>query len=449
MSRRMLKTLTVAAPAAFIALFELARHSVLVEDEPMLLGNLLLLGTVVIASFFFSRFIFGVIDRTQRESLRRNEQLSALNSLALAVSESSNLEAVVRGAINRVVEITTADAGEVFLWNDQLKEMRRWFHVGLSPETFAEKHRFRVGEGLPGAVALGSDPIFVQDIFQDPMLVGRAIGQAGFRSAACLALRSQSNLVGAICMYSTKMAGFTRDETRLLTSVSYQIAVGIDNARLQDVIRGMATVEERERIAREMHDGIAQVLSYVSTKSQATRQFISTHQFEDANKQLVQLEQAARDVLDDVGEAILNLRATVSADRGIVETLRDYVLRFSQMSGIKTTLEVEGDDILLLAPTAKVQTICIIQEALTNVRKHARAGHAHVHVSTVNNHIEIMIEDWGEGFDTSDTKRDGWPRLGLQTMRERAESIHGSWAVESVPSRGTRVTLSLPMGGRP
>jgi signal transduction histidine kinase len=230
--------------------------------------------------------------------------------------------------------------------------------------------------------------------------------------------------------------------------MSNQIAVGIENARLHEKVHGMAALEERERIAREMHDGLAQVLSFVSTKSQAARYLLATGQQAQVKIHLKELEDTAQEMYADVREAILGLRSTVSPQKEMVTTLNEYIVRFSQMSNTRTELQIGDGRPPRLPMTTELQVIRIIQESLTNVRKHARANHAWVRISTKGEQVEVVIEDNGQGFDVSHIRRGDWPRFGLQTMRERAESVRGTLDIRSAPGKGTKVTLMVPLTQR-
>ena len=123
MSLKALKIVTILAAPIAIGLFELARHSVFVEEQPMIMGNLIIFVSVLVAAFFYSRFIFGIIERMQRESRRRNQELAALNSVALAVSESLNLDVVLYRALDKVLQVTATEAGEIFLLDEETQEM--------------------------------------------------------------------------------------------------------------------------------------------------------------------------------------------------------------------------------------------------------------------------------------------------------------------------------------
>jgi signal transduction histidine kinase len=445
MSLRILKIVTILAPAVFIGLFELSRHTMFIESQPMTIGNLMVFGAVVVGAYFFSRFIFGIIERTQREIRRRNQELAALNSTALAVSESLNLDIVLYRALDKVLQVTASEAGEMFLLDEQTQEMVRQVHAGLSPEAFKEKTRFRIGEGFAGEVARSGEPIVVADLSQDSRALRGMVKKSGFRSLVIVPLKSKNVIIGAISIVSLSAGRFTPEDTSLLTSMGNQIAIAIENARLHEKVQGMAALEERERIAREMHDSLAQVLSYVNAKSQAARQFVASGQKKQAEVQLKELESTAQEVYADVREAILGLRTTTSTKRDMAYTLKEYISRFSQMSGIRTEFEVGNGKSPALPVATELQVIRIIQEALTNARKHARAKHAWVRISADDDQVESVIEDDGRGFNTSRIKRGGWPRFGLQTMKERAESVKGTLDIASTIGKGTKVTLRVPL----
>ena len=213
------------------------------------------------------------------------------------------------------------------------------------------------------------------------------------------------------------------------------------DARLQ------ATIEERHRLARELHDGLAQVLGFVNAKASAVRLLLQNNQPAEAAAQMRQLEAAARNVFADLREAILNLKTTPQADHTFVRTLQEYIARFRELSGIATELHVEaGAENLPLQPETEVQLLRIVQEALTNVRKHAGAGRAWVQLTpNGGRNACVTIGDDGHGFDLAAAEREQRLHYGLATMRERAEAAGGEFRVDSAPGAGTRITVGLPL----
>ncbi len=222
-----------------------------------------------------------------------------------------------------------------------------------------------------------------------------------------------------------------------------------ENERLQERVLSVTVLEERERIAREMHDSVGQVLGYVNTKAQAVQALLATGQLDAAQQQLGQLQQAARDVYADLREAILSLRTTTSPGRGLVPVLEEYVGRFAELSGVRAELTADaGAREIVLSPTADLHLLRIIGEALTNVRKHAAARHAWIRLTARDGVLVTTVTDDGVGFDPNQVGSRGWKGFGLETMRERAEAIGASFAVRSTGGAGTEVEIRLPLGER-
>ncbi|MDP2731101.1 MAG: GAF domain-containing sensor histidine kinase [Dehalococcoidales bacterium] len=445
LSLKIIKIITVAAPAIFIALFEAIRHTVFIEHDPMLGGNLVLVAVVTLSAFFFSRLIFGKIERMQRESLRRNQELAAINNVALAVSESLNLDVVLYQALDKLLEVTAADAGELFLLDKQANEMVRQAHSGLLPDAFHGKIRFKIDEGFTEIMKRSGAKVAVRELAQDQELFAVTGNSGGFRSLAAVPLLYKTAVIGAINIYSLEAEHFTADDTQLLANIGNQIAVAIENARLHERMQDMAALEERERIAREMHDGLAQVLSYVLAKSQAAKQFISSGQGEQAEEQLEELENIAQEVYADVRETILGLRTATPPRRDMITTLQEYIIHFNQMSGIKTEVDSDSGGYPRLPANVELQVIRIIQEALTNVRKHSGASYARVRISGDETKASITIEDNGRGFNISHIPHGQRPQFGLKIMQERAKSIGGTLVIKATPDKGTRVSLEIPL----
>lgn len=218
--------------------------------------------------------------------------------------------------------------------------------------------------------------------------------------------------------------------------------------QLEEQAKRLALMEERTRIGREIHDSVSQVLGYVNTKAQAVAELLRLGNISQGARQIEDLAAAARDSYADVREAVLNLRIPSSTPHSLTDGLREYVDRWSPEAGVTIALRLPpqglGD---LLSPMAELQLLLIIQEALSNVRKHARARRAQIQVAVRRGNLETRIEDDGVGL-RADPKRDpSLPRLGLVIMRERAEGVGGTFAIGPRPSGGTRVTVRLPRAG--
>jgi signal transduction histidine kinase len=196
-----------------------------------------------------------------------------------------------------------------------------------------------------------------------------------------------------------------------------------------------------------MHDGLAQVLAYVNAKAQAVREFLGKGDQDRAREQLDQLAVAAREVLTDVREGILALRTQTGPDRGLGEAVDAFMSRWEDQSGIQGTIEYDPD--LHLSATVELQLLRIVQEALSNVRKHSGAQRARVELKRVDSHLTVEVEDDGAGFAPEASRQGDSPRFGLAIMRERAASIGGTIVFDSSPGRGVRVRVEVPLVEQP
>lgn len=211
--------------------------------------------------------------------------------------------------------------------------------------------------------------------------------------------------------------------------------------------RTLAIVEERERLARELHDGLGQMLAAAHLQASTAQRLLA----QGANAQAVEcLDQLAEMTLDaeaDVREYLLGAKTVFSANRPFFAALREYLTRFSQRYGLQVELtESQELEEHALAPAAEVQLMRVIQEALSNIRKHARAHCAQVSFAVVGAQVRVLIADDGEGFDPAavDSRLGGF---GLQSMRERVEGVGGRLVITSSPGQGTRVAVLVPRTG--
>jgi PAS domain S-box-containing protein len=207
--------------------------------------------------------------------------------------------------------------------------------------------------------------------------------------------------------------------------------------------RALATLQERDRVARELHDGLGQVLGFVKMQAQAAQELVARDP-RTAESYLAQLASVAQDAHADIREYILGARTTDDADSGFLAPLRQYLERFSSSYGLSVELAAPpelGED--AFGPAVQVQLLRIIQESLTNSRKHAHASHVQVKFTLDGSQMDVTITDDGQGFDPAHLVRDV-QKYGLRFMRERAEEVGGTLEVQSAPGQSTRVVVRVP-----
>lgn len=348
---------------------------------------------------------------------RRSSEAEALYRVGLEISSLQELPHILRSVVDEARELLAADMAILCLAD--ASGLRVAAHSGELPLS----HWSGDNGGCPVRDADGSVA----------------------RLEAVLKVGDQS--VGELCVLAAAPQAFEARQQRVLAGLAEMAAIAIDNARLVERERYMAVLEERDRLAREMHDSLAQVLGYLQFKTRIARNALADGKPEKALGELDEMEQLAGDAYDDVREAILGLRE-LHPDRELSTSVREYLEKFTRQSGVRASLEVEeGAQLPELAPEAQVQLVRVIQEALTNVRKHARATQVRVRFGTENGDMKIAIEDDGCGFDPEAVAQRAGQRFGVWTMRERVELLGGRFAIDSAPGRGTSVVVRLPVKG--
>lgn len=215
-------------------------------------------------------------------------------------------------------------------------------------------------------------------------------------------------------------------------------------AREQDLLTMNAVMQERERLSRELHDGVAQLVADLLLRLDTIKELVAAGRQREAEAELERLHEVADEIYADIGESIAGLRTNVT-ERGLVRALQDYVDQFEERYRIHVTLRTD-DAAERLSPLAALQLFRLIQEALTNVRKHAAAREVTVTLmSDGSGHLKVVIADDGRGF-TPGSQRNAKARpLGLTSMRERVEALGGTFEVHSQPGSGTQVIATVPL----
>lgn len=218
--------------------------------------------------------------------------------------------------------------------------------------------------------------------------------------------------------------------------------------RLEDhekTLQTLATERERERIAREMHDGLAQALGYLHMHLGSLETRISPGVQDGIRDELRSMKKMAGEAYEEIRQSIFGLRTMVSRGLGLIPSLTEYLHDFSQQNGIPVDLQIGNNRTTTFSPDVEVQLVRIIQEALANIRKHAHATRAVVRFDVEGDRCCVTIRDDGRGFDPGKIPKDGSRHFGLQAMRERAEGIAGTLEIEAAPGLGTTILVRVPL----
>jgi two-component system sensor histidine kinase DegS len=395
-----------------------------------------------------------IIETEEKEKRLRQKavaRLQAINAVSNIATESLELEQVLNSALDKVLEVTGLEAGLIFLLDKPTQELILAAYQGVSKESAAGVDRLKLGEGFCGRVAQVGEPMIVQDSSQDPRLTRLAVRQEGLRGQIIVPLKSKGEVQGALAVATRQSRQFLPEELELLTAIGNQIGVAVENARLYKNMRfyvqqiTKAQEDERKRIARELHDDTAQALVDLSRRLDdlATS---SEPLSETVIGRLEEFQELIDSILRDVRRFSRDLRPSVLDDLGLLPALEWLTLNLIEENGIKTELKVYGKR-RRLPPEAELALFRIVQEALSNIRKHAQASRVVTAVEFGEGRVKITVDDNGQGFElpsrTNDLASTG--KLGLIGMYERAHLLNGTLTVHSEPGVGTTVTVDVPV----
>jgi signal transduction histidine kinase len=387
-----------------------------------------------------------------------SHRLEAFRAVAATVQQSLDLREVLELGLEKVLQVTGQEAAEIHLLDPDERTMTTKASIG-GPQGFQMREEILIlGECLCGLAVLNDEPLIVPDIENDERVTRLSCLRFGFQSAACVPLRVKERSIGVLTVHGREKHHFSAENTELLVDMANQLATAIENARLYSEmgarvaalsreLQHMAVVEERERLAREMHDGLAQTLSLLSIQVGQARSLASGGDAEGVASELGEMSRVIDAGYEEVREAITSLRLAAPKGAGWVDWLQEYVSDFGVRHELSAEVQVPSDlPPLILPPHQEVQLTRIVQEALNNVRKHASARQVHMMLIPNGRKVKLCIEDDGRGFDV-DRALSRRGRYGLSTMKERAEILGGSLEVQSAPGQGTRITVEIEPDG--
>ncbi|MEJ5127242.1 type IV pili methyl-accepting chemotaxis transducer N-terminal domain-containing protein [Comamonas sp. MYb21] len=376
-------------------------------------------------------------------------RLAVLYDAAALVARADALPALAQGFAAQMRKTAQADA-VALRWSDE--HNRRYVLLaseGLPEEMADAEHCLPTGDcfcGQPQAQAQ-TQLVALQDWRRGvPAAAGRVdAGQcrrAGFVSVLSVPVRLHERMVGEVDLFFRHATTLAADDRALLDALASHLAGGMEGLRADALQREAAVADERGLLARELHDSIAQSLAFLKIQAGLLRSDMARLPPDGARVQatLGELDTGIRESLSDVRELLLHFRTRTNAE-DIVPALRTTLTKFEHQTGLPAQLQIAGEG-MALPPDVQVQVLHVVQEALSNVRKHAQASQVWVEVEQ-GPQWAVEVRDDGQGMAQAAAALDE-THVGLRIMRERAAGIGASLEIHSVPGAGTCVRLSLP-----
>lgn len=369
---------------------------------------------------------------------QRTRELDALNEVSREISSQLDVQHVLNSVTAKAHGLLGAEVASLCLLDEQGKTLH--LRTLSGPPAAASGHQVTAGDRFARMVltADGAMACHGADCHAGCQLLA-----APYRASHLAApLRRGAHVVGALCVGSRQDDRFTAESADILAKLATTAAVALENARLYAQAERVATLEERSRIAAEMHDGLGQTLSYLGLMTDQTVEFLSQGQDAAALARLQATRATIEQATHDVRRAIDHLLDETPALPDLVARLAAVVDDFAAANPVTVDWQPAVAALPGCAREVGEQVVHVTREALHNVASHAGAQAVTVRLARDNGHYLVTVVDDGRGFDPSQPEPDG--HFGLKVMQARAAHIGGQLTVESRPGRGTCVALAWP-----
>jgi two-component system, NarL family, nitrate/nitrite sensor histidine kinase NarX len=388
--------------------------------------------------------LYGTLERRVADKTRtleeKNIELGTLYEIAALLSQPASLEQLCRDFLRKLISRLDAQGGAVRLIEADTGKIHLLAQEGM-PDALVESERcLKKAECLCGEGAQRLHPsvhILSRGTYRNEPYRCR---EAGFATVGVFPIRFRDQSLGLFNLYFRDPREFVAQERFMLETLGQHLGIAVANQRLVAREKEMAISEERNLLAQELHDSIAQALAYLNIQAQLLHDSLDRGKLDDAREELARIREGIQESYDDVRELLVHFR-TRMAQADIEAAIASSLVRFEGQTRIKTAFVQSGVG-MPLSPETQLQVMHIIQESLSNARKHSGASKVEVEMQRGTTY-RFRVRDNGKGFDPDAVPSD--LHVGLRIMRERAHRIGGSLDIQSEPGHGSEVVLSLPM----
>ncbi|MBS1228383.1 MAG: signal transduction histidine kinase, nitrate/nitrite-specific, NarQ [Proteobacteria bacterium] len=369
----------------------------------------------------------------------KRERLEGLYEVTALVAKSTTLDDLAQGFVKSVARIARAD-GVTLRWSDQDNQRYLMLAAQGMPQSLVDAEQC-IDKGDCHCGAADAVPgLRVIAIQTEPDVVRLPCAKAGFKTVLNIPLRVHERSMGEVDLFFNARITPTPALHSLLEALGSHLASAMDNLRLNALEKEAAVAQERIYLARELHDSIAQSLAFIKIQVQLMRDAVASGSAVEIDQILEEIDTGVRESYGDVRELLLHFRTRTNAE-DIEPALATTLRKFEHQSGVAVTLSMAGHG-MPLSPDLQIQVLHIVQEALSNVRKHAQAAHVSLDVEQ-QPAWRFEVRDDGVGFDVDNDQLDE-THVGLRIMKERAQRIGATLEIVSTPGHGSSIILTLP-----
>lgn len=370
----------------------------------------------------------------------QNRELGALYDMAAFLNQPNDIDAICRGFLQRVMQQFSADGGSIRVTDPLGDTLHLVVSEGLSEALEESEHCMKVDACFCGE-ATRQGVVVIRDFRKLPQMDRFQCSKDGFRSLAVFRVVTQDAVLGSFSLHFFEPRELPAAEARLLETLGQNLGVALDNRRLSAKALQLAVVEERNLVAQGLHDSIAQGLNFLNLQVQMLEKALAAGRLDEVQAIVPLLRTGVDESYQDVRELLINFRAKLEQGE-LRAAIDDTITRFRRQTGIDVQLHDEGEEGAPLPPEQQLQILFILQEALSNIRKHAQATRVDIELRNGRD-FELLIRDNGVGFAPELLQQRDENHIGLRIMHERAARLNAQLQLQSAPGAGASVRLTL------
>ena len=374
----------------------------------------------------------------------KKERLEGLYEVTALAANSTSLDDLAHGFVKSVARIARAD-GVTVRWSDQGNQRYLMLAAQGMPQSLVDGEQCIEQGGCYCGANVADRGLRVIPIQVEPSNSNLSCANAGFSTVINIPVRLHERLMGEVDLFFNARVSPTPALRSLLEALGSHLASAMENLRLNALEKEAAVSQERIYLARELHDSIAQSLAFIKIQVQLMRNAIQLGNSVEIQQILEEIDTGVRESYGDVRELLLHFRTRTNAE-DIEPALATTLRKFEHQSGVKAVLSMQGQG-MPLSPDLQIQVLHIVQEALSNVRKHAHASQVSLNVQQQPT-WRFEVRDDGVGFNVNNDQLDE-THVGLRIMKERAQRLGAELGIVSAPGRGSSIILTLLSHAQP
>ena len=384
-------------------------------------------------------------DEVRRQTKRfeqKTNSLQVLYDVATSLNTSRDLNDLLTRFLHTMRDIVEARAGTVRLLREN-GQMELVASIGLEDAVIEEERFVPVKRCLCGSAVTEGEVLFQDDLTPCNKWLGRPVLGDQTLEMIAVPLQYHGKNLGVYNLFVEHENIDSRDDVKaLFTSIGSHLGMAIEKANLDDEAKRLSIIKERNALAHELHDSLAQTLASLRFQVSMLDEAIDQQGADVTHEDIQQIKGGLDEAYTELRELLAHFRAPINS-RGLLAALEDLISNFRKQTGMHVLLQKEWDTSTLSA-NMEMQVLRIIQEALANTRKYSKAHTVRVMLrSDKDENYHILIEDDGIGMDKPAFSGHPGEHLGLSIMQERARYLGGNLTIESEPGEGTRVQLTF------